>query len=94
MARRYVRRSPMEHEQSDEGIDWRDVMRGHMAVALVLALVAIFVYTINTATTAEGSRGQERSAVQVAQIYTEGAFLAVIAIGIGIAAYIGTHAGE
>jgi hypothetical protein len=75
---------------------WRPVARTVTAVtmaALLLALAWITVGRADDPVLAEGSRvvRQPPSAVQVLQVYGEGAFWAVVIIGLGLSAYIASR---
>lgn len=73
-----------------DGHDWRTIVRVAAAAFLAVALIVIF------------ARGQDRAyggspAFEhpgVIEAYAEAGFQAVVVIGIGVAVYIGTRAGE
>ena len=65
-------------------------LRTLAAWLLGVALVVTSAYTLNAIYRAD----RELSAVQVIQVYAEGVFLALTLIGLALAVYIGTRAGE
>lgn len=58
--------------------------------AVTLTLLAVFIVTVQRIGS-ESPQGQEISAVQAIQVYAEGCFYAITAIGIAICAYIATR---
>ena len=94
MSRRYVRQNPDPDPEptTDQpsrlgNYGWG---RNIAAVGVVMALVLDVGYVAWTLGRAE----PEPSSVQVIQVYAEACFFAIVAIGIGIAIYIGSRAGE
>ena len=70
--------------------DWRTVVRAATSVILVAVLVAIFVR--GSVRADWGDSAFERPGV--IQAYAEAGFQAIVVIGIAVAIYIGTRAGD
>lgn len=73
------------------GLSWVATLRIATAIVLMVVLIGITAWTRSALSDARTNLGQDPSAIQVSQVYVEGAFWAVTAIGIGIAIYIGTR---
>lgn len=65
------------------------LLRWVIAIGTALALLAIYVSTNGAASDERGSL--EPSAIRLAQIYVEGAFYAILAIGAAFCGYIFTR---
>ena len=61
-----------------------------VGTALVLVLVLLWIAQ-STQARLDLPGNQDASAIQIAQLYTQASFHAITAIGIGIAAYIGSR---
>lgn len=90
MQRRYRRRDVQaegdELDEPGQGMSG-DTLRKATAAILIIVLVADVLYTAATVgrTTASGT---QPSAIQVSQVYIEGCFYAIAAIGVTFAIYV------
>jgi hypothetical protein len=97
MARRYRRLVPAAADGDAppaDGGSWRGPVLFFTGLLVVFALVVIAFITLRAIAGATDALGREPSAVQIIQVYAEGCFYAITAIGIGIAVYIASHAGD
>jgi hypothetical protein len=75
-----------------EKLSGRGWLRVLVAILGVAALIFILVSTESDASDERGS--SEASAVRLAEIYTKGAFFALIAVGFVLCSYVLTRAGD
>jgi hypothetical protein len=69
----------------------RSRYRRMIGIVLAVALVLIAIATITSAS-GETASGDSPSAIQLSQVYIEGCFYAIIAIGVAFGAYVFTRA--
>jgi hypothetical protein len=73
-------------------------MSGRGLFRIVVAVIGVGAFAVIAASTnsdADDERASlEPSAIRLAQIYTEGAFYAVVAVGVVLSAYVLSRAGE
>jgi hypothetical protein len=66
----------------------------HSATRIIaggIAILALLLVAVTTCGPVSTKSGQEASAIQITQVYTEGAFAAIVVIGLLIAVYVITR---